>query len=39
MEPGSTAWTASGSDLARQGVEIRLDTAMTSRLLLVSAEK
>jgi alpha-galactosidase len=38
MEPGSTTWTAAGRELIGQGIEIRLDAAMTSRLLLLSAE-
>jgi len=38
-EPGSVAWTAPGSLLIDEGLEIRLDTAMTSRLLLLKERK
>ena len=34
-EPGSLVQTATGAALVNDGLEIRLDSAMTSRLLLV----
>ena len=34
IEPGGQAFTASGNDLMRDGLPIRLDTALTSRLIL-----
>jgi alpha-galactosidase len=37
MEPGSATWSARGIDLAQGGVDMALEAAMTSRLLLVSA--